>query len=335
MSLTNPKTVVTEERLSAFYQKLLPYLGGSADAGFTPVGTIIAMMSNSAPANYLVCDGTVYNISDYQELADHFFNEFGSRNYFGGNGTTTFAVPDLRGEFIRGTGTNSHTNQGNGADVGVHQDATENPYITRYRDSINHDNNLLINSDVAKNDPSSNLQPRNPDAHIPGRLAYHNIKITSSTVDSSQSISKYTVRPTNTSVLYCIATKNIYLNPSLDYSTSEKVVGTWIDGKPLYQKSIPFTISSSNHKATIDISSLSIETLISGEAYTSWKSSGSIQGQFIITGTSMNSSGGGYSSAMFTASGNTALTIQYSGTENLGLFDTMDGYATIRYTKTS
>lgn len=31
-----------------------------------------------------------------------------------------------------------------------------------------------------------------------------------------------------------------------DYSTTEKVVGTWIDGKPLYEKQITFTISFSN-----------------------------------------------------------------------------------------
>lgn len=31
-----------------------------------------------------------------------------------------------------------------------------------------------------------------------------------------------------------------------EYSTSEKVVGTWIDGKPLYQKVVEFTITNSN-----------------------------------------------------------------------------------------
>ena len=39
-----------------------------------------------------------------------------------GDGVTTFKVPNLLGEFLRGTGTNSYTNQGSGANVGVHQD---------------------------------------------------------------------------------------------------------------------------------------------------------------------------------------------------------------------
>ena len=106
MSLTNPNKVVTEERLADFYQSILPYLGGMPDVcggGFAPIGTIIAFMGTTAPQDYLACDGTVYNIADYPRLAQFFTDQFGSANKFGGNGTTTFAVPDLKGEFLRGT----------------------------------------------------------------------------------------------------------------------------------------------------------------------------------------------------------------------------------------
>lgn len=104
-------SVVTQQKLQEFYNtKVYPYLNGSANLGFTPIGTVISVMSNEAPDNYLVCDGTAYNISEYSDLANFFEDQFGSKNYFGGNGTTTFAIPDLRGEFLRGTGTNGHTN---------------------------------------------------------------------------------------------------------------------------------------------------------------------------------------------------------------------------------
>lgn len=95
----------------------------------TPVGSILPYMGNTAPINYLICDGEEYNITDYKKLADFIKENFGSYNYFGGNGTTTFAVPDLRGEFLRGSGTNSHENQGSGASVGEHQDGTELPSL--------------------------------------------------------------------------------------------------------------------------------------------------------------------------------------------------------------
>ena len=112
------------------YDRIRPYMGGlvSSKAGFTPVGTIISVMGTTAPANYLACNGQTVNVADYPELADYFENQFGTKYEFGGSGTT-FGIPDLRGEFLRGTGTNSHTDQGSGGDVGEHQDATAVPNI--------------------------------------------------------------------------------------------------------------------------------------------------------------------------------------------------------------
>ena len=66
------------------------------ERGFTPVGTIITVLGLNAPTNYLECDGSVYNISEYADLANYIENQFGTKNHYGGNGTTTFAVPDLR-----------------------------------------------------------------------------------------------------------------------------------------------------------------------------------------------------------------------------------------------
>lgn len=82
-------------------------MGKITDANDTPVGAIQAFMGTTAPAHYLFCDGTVYNIDEYKELADFFKENYGKVNQFGGDGETTFAVPDLRGEFLRGAGTGS------------------------------------------------------------------------------------------------------------------------------------------------------------------------------------------------------------------------------------
>lgn len=61
----------------------------------TPVGEIIKRLGSKAPKHYLPCDGTEYNIIDYPYLTQYFKDEFGSVNYFGGDGVTTFKVPDL------------------------------------------------------------------------------------------------------------------------------------------------------------------------------------------------------------------------------------------------
>lgn len=110
----------------------IAYMLNDGDAQEMPVGSLIQTMSNSAPKHYLICDGSEYAIGTYPELEAHFVKEFGAVNHFGGeNGK--WKVPDLRGEFLRMAGVNSHINtitnlkEGNGADVGAHQEASVLP----------------------------------------------------------------------------------------------------------------------------------------------------------------------------------------------------------------
>ena len=49
---------------------------------------------------------------------------------------------------------------------------------------------------------------------------------------------KYSTRPINTSVLYCIKA----IDGGEIYTTDERVIGTWIDGKPVYQKTFVNTL---------------------------------------------------------------------------------------------
>ena len=62
----------------------------------SPIGVIQMWPGDTAPANHLLLDGTVYNIADYPVLGPI----LGSK--YGGNGTTTFGVPDCRGQFVLG-----------------------------------------------------------------------------------------------------------------------------------------------------------------------------------------------------------------------------------------
>lgn len=59
----------------------------------SPIGSIISFSGSKIPEHYLVCDGSIYNIVDYPKLAEHFKNQFGFYNVYGGDGITTFAVP--------------------------------------------------------------------------------------------------------------------------------------------------------------------------------------------------------------------------------------------------
>lgn len=168
----------------------------------TPRGTIISFMGKIAPEGYFICNGAEYNISDYPEFAQYLKDQFGKVNYFGGDGTSTFAVPDLRGEFLRGSGTASR-GTGTGANVGVHQDGTKMPYIFAskinengtigYRYDKNNTEDYYMSSDVDLNIKTSNGQ----------NCGFRYVSNMTEGVSSVANL-YHTSRPTNTSVLYCI-----------------------------------------------------------------------------------------------------------------------------------
>jgi microcystin-dependent protein len=60
------------------------------------VGQVIAVGFNFAPVGWHLCDGSVLPISQYQAL----FSLLGTT--FGGDGQTTFGLPDLRGRTVIG-----------------------------------------------------------------------------------------------------------------------------------------------------------------------------------------------------------------------------------------
>ena len=62
------------------------------------IGQIEAFAFNFAPKNWALCAGQILPINQYQAL----FSLLGTT--FGGNGTTTFALPDLRGRIADGSG---------------------------------------------------------------------------------------------------------------------------------------------------------------------------------------------------------------------------------------
>lgn len=186
----------------------LPQGGGlNTEALEVPIGTIIAFMGNTPPENYLACDGNTYRIADYRPVANFINLQFGSFNYFGGDGVDTFAVPDLRGEFLRGTGANSHTLsdgitlQGSGANVGVHQGATQMAYFAvsaKYNQGMvyynypsgNNELNLSLVDGFLTTDPIKYIISARPSEY--------------GNVTNPKTAVAYTARPTNTSVLYCI-----------------------------------------------------------------------------------------------------------------------------------
>jgi hypothetical protein len=79
------------------------YTQSQADAKFattnqtsTPVASVLSYAAANAPSGWLLCDGRTYSFAAYPTLANLLLGTYG------GNGTTTFAVPDLRGRSVAG-----------------------------------------------------------------------------------------------------------------------------------------------------------------------------------------------------------------------------------------
>lgn len=197
----------------------LQYIDNNNGTQDTPVGTIISVMGNKAPKHYLICDGqTDYLIKDYPYLSQYIKEEFKKVNYFGGDGVTTFRTPDLRGEFLRGTGTNGHANQGNGADVGTHQDATEIPFNYGWGNTFG-----ILESSNSLSD--FNAQPAKWDSGVKAETGYRQVNANFA-AQTSTNPATYTARPTNTSILYCIKAEPTYFINVIGTTTETELLDT-------------------------------------------------------------------------------------------------------------
>ena len=214
----------------------IAYMLNDGNAQEMPVGSLIQTMSNSAPKHYLICDGSEYAIGTYPELEAHFVKEFGAVDHFGGeNGK--WKVPDLRGEFLRMTGTNSHINtitglkEGNGADVGAHQEASVLPQSWSGTGSnvvpINYPENMKKSADTLK----------------PFSKAGTNDWSTTNNYDGTAGAQ--TVRPTNTSV-----------NVAIKCESTPRVI---VD-QGTYKVSVPFTITANDSTVTLDVANAEDDT---------------------------------------------------------------------------
>lgn len=106
-----------------------------------PPGNVQYTARTDAPSGWLYCDGSAVSRTTYSRLFSAIGTTFGT-----GDGSTTFNLPDLRDEFIRGAnaaggrtvGTTesdslgSHTHSGTTASAGSHNHLGGIPYLQTY-----------------------------------------------------------------------------------------------------------------------------------------------------------------------------------------------------------
>src|ERR1700722_14185068 len=124
------------------------------------LGQIVMLGFNFAPVGTLLCDGQLLPISQYSAL----FELLGTT--YGGNGTTTFALPNLQGNVP------VHQGQGNGLSNYVIGQSSGASTVTLNSNQLpSHSHAFSVSTSTATNSsPFTNVMPAQPTA--PGASAY-------------------------------------------------------------------------------------------------------------------------------------------------------------------
>lgn len=139
-----------------------------------PAGMVVPFAGPTPPAGWVECNGGAYSRTAYASL----FSVIGTI-YGAGNGTTTFNVPDLRAEFVRGW------DNGRGVDVG------------RTLGSSQGDQNKAHVHDVNGYDPDDTGTPSYLGGGVDPEKPF---------VIQTQSSGGSEARPRNVALMYCIKT---------------------------------------------------------------------------------------------------------------------------------
>jgi hypothetical protein len=140
-----------------------------------PSGAIMDFAMNAAPTGWLACDGAAISRTTYAALFAAIGTTWGA-----GDGSTTFNLPDMRGYFRRGVGTNS-----DGTAAGA--------FAAKVIDATRYDGNVLVGS-------------RATSGHNSGLAAGGAYNVVGLVSDSTPSIQNTESRPKNIAVLTCIKT---------------------------------------------------------------------------------------------------------------------------------
>jgi microcystin-dependent protein len=175
----------------------------NASVTLVPTGAVMPFAMNAAPSGWLAANGGEYlKTGTYAALFAAIGTTYGETNGSGGTGSSHFRVPDLRGYFVRGSGTNS---DGTAAGTfGAKQaDATKRP-STALTGTTNttgaHTHTVTTNTGTS--------QP-NEGGDAGGGYQGHVTSTTSSAGNHSHTVTingggDTETRPANIALLYCI-----------------------------------------------------------------------------------------------------------------------------------
>jgi microcystin-dependent protein len=134
-------------------------------------GEIRMFAGNYAPQNWMLCDGSLLNITQYSPL----YSLIGT--IYGGNGSTNFALPDLRGRVP------VHAGQLSGSSFNLGQSSGAEHVVLGQSNLPAHTHNMQgLNVAADANDPTNrvaanaNIYAQNPDASTIAAFDSHTVQ---------------------------------------------------------------------------------------------------------------------------------------------------------------
>ena len=185
---------------------------GSGNLSFSivqgvPSGAVFCMAVASAPSGYLECNGAAVSRTTYAALFAVIGTQYGT-----GNGSSTFNLPDLRGEFIRGFDNGKGTDSGRSIGSSQSDQNKQHNHTATSTSSVTdpgHFHNLLYNNG-SFGGSSGAVTPRGTNTpSTPGISNRISTKTTGVTVSTSTTIANdggSEARPRNIAMMYVIKT---------------------------------------------------------------------------------------------------------------------------------
>ena len=247
---SNPYKAVVDNNTQSIDWSNTPSGGGDS----LPIGTMIPYPSNVIPNGFLPCDGGAVSRTTYADL----FSVIGT-SYGAGDGSTTFNLPNKKGRIS--VGLDSSQTEFN--TIGK-RDGEKTHQLT-INEMPSHDHRLTPFVDIRQGDGQTNSHSGSLGTHLGGYVSKPNTLVTPTGGDQPHNnLQPYEVdqwiikafngaynQPVSGDVNDTLPVGSIikfdgdYIPEGYEevednehtYSTEEKVVGTWVDGKPLYRKS--------------------------------------------------------------------------------------------------
>lgn len=128
------------------------------------IGEIRLFAGTFAPMNWAFCQGQMLNVAQYSALFSILSTQFG------GNGSTTFGLPDLQGRVPVGSGNGSGlTPRANGQKGGAETVALSTANLPAHQHSV-----VASNQGATVTTPSATAAPAGPPRTTPGQTIYSN-----------------------------------------------------------------------------------------------------------------------------------------------------------------